>query len=322
MTTAESTFRRRVLAGVAVATVVLLLYLARGALFPFIITGVLAYLLFPAVKALESLMPWRKRWPGTSRIIAVMGIYALALAVLAGALALVIPPAYRESREFIESLPDYYADARRTIEGWNEAYTTRIPEEVRAQIESSLAELGSILVGVASAVLARTISTVSNTLTVVLGLAMVPVLLFYLLKDQELALSTLYSFLPEDARPHARKVVAIVNRVLGAYIRAQLVLMLFVGVLVFVGLWLLGIRFAVLLAVIAGVFELVPVVGPPPGRHTRRSGDSRHVARRDSVGRADLRGRTACRELSACAQDSGRGCEPAPRRHHGDPRGG
>jgi predicted PurR-regulated permease PerM len=56
--------------------------------------------------------------------------------------------------------------------------------------------------------------------------------------------------------------MAIANEVLGAYVRAQLILVVVVGILVFLGLFLLGIRFSVLLAVIAGVFELVPVIGP------------------------------------------------------------
>ena len=52
------------------------------------------------------------------------------------------------------------------------------------------------------------------------------------------------------------------NESLGAYIRAQLLLMLFVGLIVFVGLLLLDIEFAVLLGLVAGITEAIPVVGP------------------------------------------------------------
>ena len=56
--------------------------------------------------------------------------------------------------------------------------------------------------------------------------------------------------------------LAITNGIVGAYVRAQLTLALVVGVVAFIGLFALGVRFSVLLAVIAGVSELIPVVGP------------------------------------------------------------
>ena len=254
--------RRRILVIVALVGVFGLLYLARSALFPFIISGVFAFLLFPIVKAIESLMPWRERWPGASRIGAILVIYVLAMAVAAGLLAIIIPPAFKEAIDFVDSLPQLYSSARDTVEGWNRVYSDRIPEDIRLQIEKYLSELGTILIDIAEAILARTLSAVSNTFSLVIGLAMVPILLFYLLKDQELAIGSFYALLPENPRRHARKVVAIINKALGAYIRAQLILMFFVGLLVFLGLSLLGIRFSVILGVVAGVFELVPVVGP------------------------------------------------------------
>lgn len=254
--------KRRILVIVALAGVFGLLYLGRGALFPFIISGISAYLLYPVVKTIESLMPWRERWPGASHISAIFVIYVLTIAVAAGLLALIVPPAFREATDFLDSLPELYSGARDTVEGWNRVYSERIPEDIRLQIEESLSGLGTIVIDIAEAILAQTVSTVSNTFTLVIGLAIVPVLLFYFLKDKELAIESLYALLPKNTRRHTRNVVGIINQALGAYIRAQLILMFFVGLLVFLGLFLLGIKFPLLLGLVAGVFELVPVVGP------------------------------------------------------------
>ena len=87
-------------------------------------------------------------------------------------------------------------------------------------------------------------------------------MVFYLLKDREAAVEGFYLLLPPNARRHTRNVVAIANRVLGAYVRAQLTLAVVVGVVVFIGLFALRIKFSALLAVTAGLFELVPVIGP------------------------------------------------------------
>ena len=239
-----------------------LLMLARGALFPFILSGALAYLLYPVVRALERLMPWRERWQGPSRIFSILVVYVAALAVLAGALAIVVPPALRQASDFVDDVPDLLARARTTVEGWNEEYTSRIPIDVREQIEETLEGGSSILIAAARTVLTRTVSTVANTLTTVIGLAVVPFMVFYLLKDREEVVGGFYSLMPPEAQRHTANVVAIVNRVVGAYVRAQLTLAVVAGVAVFLGLYLLGIRFAVLLAVIAGVSELIPVIGP------------------------------------------------------------
>ena len=260
--TATARRNRLVLVAAILVVVLGLLVLARGALFPFILSGILAYLLYPAVAAVESLMPWRKRWPNASRISAILLIYVAAVAVLVGALAAIVPPAFREATGFVEDVPELFERARTTIEGWNEQYTSRVPEDIRTEIEEALQSSTSVLIGAAQGLLGKIVGTVTNTVTTAIGLAIVPFLLFYLLKDREVAVEGFYSLMPPEAQRHTRNVVAIVNRVLGAYVRGQLTLMVVVGLSAFLGLFLLGIKFSVLLGIVVGVTELIPVIGP------------------------------------------------------------
>ena len=254
--------KRMILVVVSVVAVVLLLYVARNALFPFAIAGIFAYVLFPAVKALERVMPWRNKHPDIARIVAISLIYIVALVVLIGLLALIIPPAVRQSNHLIQNLPDIYTEARQAAEEIIERFSEDIPQEVRDKAEEILAGLGDLLLSVIQSTLAKTLRAVANTFSFIIGLAIVPVLLFYLLKDGERLVTSSLSVFPEKARGHAGQIVRIVNESLGAYIRAQLLLMLFVGLIVFVGLLLLDIEFAVLLGMVAGITEAIPVVGP------------------------------------------------------------
>ena len=260
--TPQARRQRLALVTVSIVAVLGLLILARGALFPFILSGAISYLLFPIVKTLESLMPWRDRWPGASRLLAIAVIYIAAIAVVAGALALIIPQTFREGREFIASVPALYADARASIEDWNKEYADRIPEDIRQRIEDALSGNSTTLIDAGKRVVAKTFGGVLNVVTSIIGLAIIPLLVFYLLKDREVAVEGAFSLLPPEARRHAQNVVSIVNRVVGAYVRAQLTLGIFVGILVFIGLFALDVRYAALLAVIAGLTELVPVIGP------------------------------------------------------------
>ena len=262
MTSLHARRNRIILVTLATVVVVGLLYVARGALFPFIIGWLLAYLLMPVVRKVESVMPTRSRWPGPTRVVAVLIIYVAALAILAAFLATVIPPVVRESREFLERVPELYSSARETVEGWNEEYTRRVPENVRTQLQGVFEEVGDVAIGAVRSVLMRTVSGVQHTISIVIGLAVVPMFLFYLLKDGEVLSARFYSMFHPSLRKYVRDIMEIADRTLGAYLRGQLLLGLIVGVMVFVGLLGLGIPFSVLLGIIAGVTELVPVIGP------------------------------------------------------------
>ena len=254
--------KRMILVVASVVVVFLLFYVARGALFPFVLGGIFAYILFPAVKGLERLMPWRNRHPDAARVAAISVIYITALAILIGLLALIIPPAVRQSTSLIEDLPTIYTEAREAVEELVERFADDIPQDVRDKAEEIVAGLGDTLLSVAQTALTKTLQAVANTFSFIIGLAIVPVLLFYLLKDGERLVSSSLSVFPKNARVHAGEVVRIVNESLGAYIRAQLLLMLFVGLIVFIGLLLLDIDFAILLGLVAGITEAIPVVGP------------------------------------------------------------
>jgi predicted PurR-regulated permease PerM len=98
----------------------------------------------------------------------------------------------------------------------------------------------------------------------------IPIFVFYLLKDRPALVAAVHGALPAEWQPDIRAVATIVDRVFARWLRGQLLLGLAVGVATFVGLEaiaMLGIApvfadFAILLAIIAGVLELVPIIGP------------------------------------------------------------
>ena len=252
-------------AGLVIAALLLIafiLYMARGALFPFVISIVLAELLYPAVVFLEERMPGHDRMPGVTRIVSILTIYLGFAAVVAGILYLTIPPLFAESQEFIETFPEFYERARSTAEGWSHDFTERVPVEVRMEIEEAVAAGGNVLANAGRGIIQRTVSGVANAVTLVIGLAIVPFFLFFILKDREEVVGGVYPMLSPRGRKHTRHVIFMVNRVIGSYVRAQLLSATIVGVLVFIGLSILGIKFAAILGLVAGLFGLIPIIGP------------------------------------------------------------
>ncbi|KPL23335.1 MAG: hypothetical protein AMJ75_06305, partial [Phycisphaerae bacterium SM1_79] len=86
--------------------------------------------------------------------------------------------------------------------------------------------------------------------------------LFYVLKDWEKLVSGFYSAFSKRMAVHVRGIVSVVDKVLGRWIRAQLMLSAVVAVLCFIGLAALGITLAPALAVLQGIMEFVPILGP------------------------------------------------------------
>jgi predicted PurR-regulated permease PerM len=95
-----------------------------------------------------------------------------------------------------------------------------------------------------------------------LGFLVMPVFVFYILFDWEKLRDNFFAALPSSVQTHAKNIFSILYNVVWRFIRAQLLLGLIVGILVFVMLMILKIEFALPLAVFAGLMELVPMIGP------------------------------------------------------------
>jgi predicted PurR-regulated permease PerM len=254
--------RSLVLAGAVLFVLLLVIYWLAGALFPFAIAGVLSYALFPLVKDLEGLMPWRARFPNASRGISIGLVLLVVLASIGGITALVLPLIAREAADFWFGFPEFFREARVTIERLNLEYVDRIPVEVRQNIENHLATAGDILLGAVQDGVGSVFGFVSSALSLVVGLSVAPIFLFYLLKDHDRIAAGWYTPFPAAIRTHLNNIASIVNQTIAAYIRGQLVLGLVVGILVAVGLSIIGVPFSVLLGLVAGITELMPIIGP------------------------------------------------------------
>ena len=239
-----------------------LLYLLGSVLITVLFSGLIAYVLLPLTNVIVRAMPWSDSRPELSRGIAVGMIFVLAAGIFVGVMALVLPLTIEQSKEFIDNFPTFFNDARVTVEGWVGEYADTVPDDVREQIEQNLADMGSVVVNAAWQVLPSTFGLVSGTFSLVIGLATMPVLVFYLVKDsREIGSSMLVPF-PNALRPYLLDIAKMADTTLGGYLRGQLILGLIVGSVVTVGLMALGVPFAVVLGVVAGITELIPIVGP------------------------------------------------------------
>ena len=165
--------------------------------------------------------------------------------------------------ELIDSWPRYserLMDATRDLQQWYQALD--LPAGTRKSLENGVRQSLSGLGDGVQVILLGTLRVVTRTLSLVFGFVIVPFWMFYVLKDKEMLVAGLYRLAPSGAREDARQVVGIVKGVLDAYIRGQALLGLVVGTATTIGLWLVGAPYWLLLGVLYGFTEVVPVLGP------------------------------------------------------------
>ena len=262
----EPTLKRKRLCLAAAAAVVLatlaILYFLGTVLLTLGISAVLAYVLLPVARLLERGMPWRRSRPGLARGAAVGLIFLAGIGIFVGLIIAVVPPTIKQTGDFIDSFPDLLEDARATVEGWVVQYTDLEPDELWEQAAQALDGASGIIGAAAWNVAKQTLGIISGSFAFILGLATAPVLVFYLMKDSGPIRESLHTPFPTALRPYLRDILDIADRTLGGYIRGQLTLGVIVGVIVAVGLLLLDVPFAVILGIVAGLTELVPIIGP------------------------------------------------------------
>jgi len=250
---------------VAIGAAVLLLvvlYLGRSALGPFVLGALLVYILDPVVG-------WLTR-RGLRRGLSILIVYTLVIIVLVEGAALLFGPLVRQIVDFVDDLPVLLeaieAQLNELVLAFDQLQLPRILRDFITEFIASLASGGGGGLDLAS--LAPLYNGVAAALRNLLALAIVPIWAFYLLKDRDRLLTAVHDAIPTDWREDAWSVMAICERVFGRWLRGQIVLCLAVGLATFVGLMALSLvdpifgRFAVLLAVIAGILELVPIIGP------------------------------------------------------------
>ena len=238
------------------------LYQLRSALLPFIVGGALAYILNPLVLWLEDRIPWTPSRPVLKRMLIIALIFLTAFIIAVAALVIGVTILIHEIEAFINDLPELIESSRATFESVNRQFAVSVPPEVSEIVRDVMQSIGDFLVSAGKKLLVSTIGIVSQTASILLGLFMVPLILFYLLKDRGQIIEGALRTLRPGLRRHTVNIVEILNGVFSAYLRGQILLGSIVGVVIFIGLWLLGIPFSPVLGLIAGLFELIPVIGP------------------------------------------------------------
>lgn len=239
-----------------------MLYVARAALFPYIIGLVIAYLVLPLVNLLNRIMPAGLTERGLSRPLAIIIVYLVVILVIVAFFIFLVPIVADQMQALWAQREELVAEGQALLNELLSKYRTYIPLNVQEIIQRNLETLIGLIGQAVQEGAIRTFKVVSSTISYLLGIMVIPFWLFYILHDETRFKKSTFSLIPERYSPDVSHIIRIIDDILSAYIRGQLLLCLFIGIMSTVGLLIIGVDFAVLLGVVAGVFEVLPFVGP------------------------------------------------------------
>lgn len=192
---------------------------------------------------------------GIPRAVAVLGIYVVLVAVVSLILSVLVPALARESQEFFRNFNRQMAQ---WVPSWIELQQTAGSFGVTS---SSFGGLGNIGSKIGSAAL-DAFSTVRGVIGNVVTFMLVLVIAFYMVVEEEALRRLLKETLSDRQFLLVSQLYQKVQVKIGAWLRGQLILMLVVAGLTYLGLTILGVKYAAVLALFAGLMEFIPYAGP------------------------------------------------------------
>lgn len=223
--------------------------------FPVLLAGVLFYILHPFVSLLE-----RK---GVSRIVSIASIYIIVLGLFVFLAVTVIPIIKDQVNALIDNLPYFGHEIERAARKFGESNVIgRMQESLNIDFANIVKDSTMNFTKSLSSVTGNVTGFLSTITEVVLTFVMVPFILFYLLKDGEQLPNHFLKFISEQRQPAAKRILDDMHYAISSYIRGQIIVSLFIGIMLLIGYLIIGIKYAVLLAILAMIVNIVPYVGP------------------------------------------------------------
>ena len=226
----------------------------------------LIFLLFVAIvigTALRPMVEWLRR-RGVSRMAGVIIIYIVLAGLFIGFLALIFPVIADQATQLSQNLPQYYGEFRRALVNSNnrllQNIAFRIPENLSLQAAANLNTSEALLTQVS-----QTVFYSNVILKGILSVLAVFLLAYYWTQESAQIVRAIIRLVPLHRRKETQEFLQLAERKIGGYVRGQGILCVVVGIAAFVFYSLIGLPYTLVLAIFAGLMEMIPVFGPALG---------------------------------------------------------
>lgn len=230
----------------ALILAILFIFQVKDVLLLLFASFVIASALFPSVDWMSKKIP---------RGIVVVFIYLAGIIILLTLLFPFVSVIVSQSQEFIKKFPGYWTQITQIIYDFEIFAESRGFMPDYSEVISNISKFGQDI-------LEKSIGFTMNIFAGIAGAFTLAVIVLFMLLDKDVLKKGYLGMFPPRYRDQARHITGTISKKVGGYVRGQLMLMIAVGILTAIGLKIVGMEFALLLGIIAGVLEIIPIVGP------------------------------------------------------------
>jgi predicted PurR-regulated permease PerM len=231
---------------------VLFLVRIKDLVFILIASIFLAYILNPVVRWLQRRM---------HIVFAILVVYVAIAILIALVVMFMVPPLISDAATFVKGIPKLVTDISAAIADPHNRLFAWLPAPVRDYLANLPQQLVGLIQQYGFSALHQAASFLLSAVAILAAFIVVPILTAYILLDQENLVRVFLGLFPDRSRPKAKAVLLDLDRVLGGFIRGQILDAIAVGVLIFILLTIFHVPYAYLVAVFSGVFQVIPYLG-------------------------------------------------------------
>jgi predicted PurR-regulated permease PerM len=239
--------------GTIVKTVAILLLLG----FLWLVRDIVIIVIFSMIfaSAIDPLVDWLQRFK-IPRALGVLVIYLLIIGIVAGVITLLVPPIAEQISALAQQLPEYFSGDRLNLFQRLEDFARNV--EITESARDFFTSIGQTLSSSTGGVFA----TVSGFFGGVFSVVSIAVLTFYLTAEEKGIKKFFQAVVPTRQHSYVNDLVTRIQLKLGAWLRSYFLLGLIVAILIYIGLSVFRIDYALVLALLAGLLEFIPFIGP------------------------------------------------------------
>ncbi len=235
----------------------LVVYYVPWLVVPFVLALFLTLLLRPLVNGIMrgvGRLGW-KWFPVDLAIIIAFLVFILVMVLIVNR---IMVPFLTEFQLFLAQVPQMTDQAIAVAGSLQNQWMEWIPADVQVMIKDLAIKTGNYLVEIAK----TGVFAVLQFTSTLVELIVVPIISFYMLKSGGKFKRVFVGLFPVRYQAHLTKVIEEMDFTLSAYVKGQLLMCCLIAILVFLGMWFFGVPYPLVIALLAGIVELVPIVGP------------------------------------------------------------
>jgi len=197
------------------------------------------------------------------KVLAVIVIIGIIITLLVLTIFFLIPSVINQLNILYKEIPNFIDKYQTLILSLEPQLSKFInPEDAEILLKENLSELQKDILNFSRTIIIYLSNIISS---ITFGIVIVPLILFYMLRDMNIFKENLYIFVSKDKKKEFKEILEEIDRIVSGFIRGRIIVCFIVGALIGVGLYFLNLKFALIIGITSGIFNFIPYLGPIVG---------------------------------------------------------